>query len=50
VERLLKVVESGLLWLLADNAGAECSLRKEVAARRNDPARLVFANQLPLEE
>jgi predicted O-linked N-acetylglucosamine transferase (SPINDLY family) len=39
-----------LLWLLADNAGAECNLRKEVAARRNDPARLVFANQLPLEE
>ncbi len=39
-----------MLWLLADNASAESNLRREAAARGVDPARLVFAVRLPLED
>ena len=38
-----------MLWLLADNAGAQMNLHKEAAARGIDPARLVFAGRLPPE-
>jgi protein O-GlcNAc transferase len=48
--RLLKAVESSVLWLLADNAGAAPNLRKEAAARGVDPARLVFAVRVPPED
>jgi protein O-GlcNAc transferase len=47
---LLRAVESGVLWLFADNASAQMNLRKEAVARGIDPARLVFAPRLPLEE
>jgi len=48
--RLLAKVEGSALWLLHDNAAAERNLRKEAAARGIDPARLVFADRLPLAE
>lgn len=48
--RLLKKVEGSVLWLLATHAGAESNLRKAAQARGIDPARLIFAGPLPLEE
>jgi predicted O-linked N-acetylglucosamine transferase (SPINDLY family) len=48
--RLLKAVDPSVLWLFRDNTGAETNLRKEAAARGIDPARLVFAGRLPLDE
>jgi predicted O-linked N-acetylglucosamine transferase (SPINDLY family) len=48
--RLLKAVEGSILWLLADKPGARLNLRKQAAARGIDPARLVFAGRLPLED
>jgi predicted O-linked N-acetylglucosamine transferase (SPINDLY family) len=48
--RLLKAVEGSVLWLFLDNGHAETNLRKEAAARGVNPARLVFAARLPLDE
>ena len=48
--RILKAVEGSVLWLLEDNAIAAANLRKEAGARGIDPARLVFAGRVPLEE
>ena len=48
--RLLHAVEGSVLWLLGDNESAERNLRKEAQARGIDPARLVFAGRLPLED
>ena len=48
--RLLHAVEGSALWLLGDNESAERNLRKEAQARGIDPARLVFARRLPLDE
>jgi predicted O-linked N-acetylglucosamine transferase (SPINDLY family) len=48
--RLLHAVEGSVLWLFRDNEGAERNLRKEAQARGIDPARLVFAGRLPLED
>jgi predicted O-linked N-acetylglucosamine transferase (SPINDLY family) len=48
--RLLRAVEGSVLWLLADNAVAQNNLRGEAASRGIDPARLVFAGRLPVEE
>jgi predicted O-linked N-acetylglucosamine transferase (SPINDLY family) len=48
--RLLHAVEGSVLWLLADNAGAQINLRGEAAARGIDTARLVFASRLPLDQ
>jgi protein O-GlcNAc transferase len=48
--RLLNAVEGSVLWLFRDNEDAETNLRKEAAARRIDPARLLFAGRLPLED
>jgi len=47
--RLLRAVDGSVLWLLSDNDGAEKNLRKEAAARGIDPARLLFAGRMPLE-
>jgi protein O-GlcNAc transferase len=47
--RLLKSVP-GVLWLLGDNATAECNLRREAQTRGIDPARLIFAPRLALGE
>jgi predicted O-linked N-acetylglucosamine transferase (SPINDLY family) len=48
--RLLQAVKRSVLWLLGDSASAQSNLRKEAAARGIDPARLVFAGRLPLED
>jgi protein O-GlcNAc transferase len=48
--RLLHATEGSVLWLLRDSAGIEANLRKEAAARGIDPARLVFAGRLPLDQ
>ena len=48
--RLLHAVEGSVLWLLGDNESAERNLRMEAQARGIDPARLVFASRLPLDE
>jgi protein O-GlcNAc transferase len=48
--RLLAAVDGSVLWLLGDNAVAESNLRKAAAARGIDPARLVFAGELQLDQ
>jgi predicted O-linked N-acetylglucosamine transferase (SPINDLY family) len=48
--RLLQAVEGSVLWLLRDNATAEANLRGEAASRGIDPARLVFAERIKMEE
>src|SRR6516162_1117897 len=48
--RLLHAVEGSVLWLVRDNESVERNLRKEAQARGIDPARLVFAGRLPLED
>jgi protein O-GlcNAc transferase len=48
--RLLAAVDGSVLWLLGDNAVAENNLRKAAAARGIDPARLVFAGKLELDQ
>jgi len=48
--RLLRRVDGSVLWLFRDNVAAEANLRKEAAARGIDPARLVFAGRLKLEQ
>jgi predicted O-linked N-acetylglucosamine transferase (SPINDLY family) len=48
--RLLSNVAGSVLWLLADNAGAERNLRREAAVHGIDPARLIFAPRLALDE
>ncbi len=48
--RILRKVEGSVLWLLRDNHSAERNLHMEAAARGVDPARLVFADRLNLDE
>jgi protein O-GlcNAc transferase len=48
--RILRRVEGGVLWLLAENPTAMENLRKEARNREIDPARLVFANRMELSE
>jgi predicted O-linked N-acetylglucosamine transferase (SPINDLY family) len=48
--RILTAVHGSVLWLLEDNETAAANLRKETAARGVDPARLVFAGRVPLDE
>lgn len=48
--RILKSVDGSVIWLFQDNKDAEVNLRNEAAARGIDPARLVFAGHLPLDE
>ncbi len=48
--RLLHAAPASVLWLLRENAGAEANLRREAQARGVDPARLVFAERLPVAE
>ena len=48
--RLLRAIKGSVLWLLGDNTSADTNLRKEAAARGIDPARLIFAGRLPLED
>jgi len=48
--RLLRNIEGSVLWLLGADAPATVNLRHEAAARNVDPARLIFADKLPMEE
>ena len=48
--RLLRSVDGSVLWLLRDNAPAERNLRGAAAARGVDPARLMFADRLPVDQ
>ena len=48
--RILKAVDSSVLWLLQDNPTAAMNLQKEAARRGLDPARLVFAKRMDLPE
>ena len=48
--RLLADVPGSVLWLLRETADAETNLRREAKARGVDPARLVFAGRLKLDE
>jgi predicted O-linked N-acetylglucosamine transferase (SPINDLY family) len=48
--RILKAVDSSVLWLLQDNPTVALNLQKEAAQRGLDPARLVFAGRMDLPE
>src|SRR5215475_13881095 len=48
--RLLQAVPHSVLWLLRENVVAEGNLQREAKARGVDPARLVFADRMPLAE
>jgi protein O-GlcNAc transferase len=48
--RLLRKVAGSVLWLRCDSQHAEQNLCKEATARGIDPARLVFADPLPLSD
>ena len=48
--RILKEVESSVLWLFEDNSTAVVNLQKEARSRGIDPCRLVFAKRLHLPE
>jgi len=48
--RILKEVESSVLWLFEDNLSASINLRKEAQARGLDPNRLIFAPLMQLPE
>ncbi len=48
--RLMRAVDGSVLWLLKDNELTAQNLAKEAAARGVDPARLVFAGRVPLEQ
>jgi predicted O-linked N-acetylglucosamine transferase (SPINDLY family) len=48
--RLLAQVEGSVLWLFREREGAEANLCREAAARGIDPARLIFAKRVPLED
>lgn len=48
--RMLAVVDGSVLWLLRGDADAVDNLRREASHRGIDPARLVFADRLPVPE
>lgn len=48
--RLLRKVDGSVLWLLGESPSAERNLRREAAERGVDPARLVFAGRVPLDQ
>ena len=48
--RILAAVPGSVLFLLGSSAAAERNLRREAAARRVAPERLVFGGSLPLEQ
>lgn len=47
---LLAKVDGSVLWLLAANPWAPVHLRREAARRGIDPARLVFAEKMPMAD
>jgi protein O-GlcNAc transferase len=48
--RLLDCVAGSVLWLYRDRIAVETNLRREAEARGVDPARLIFARRVPLED
>jgi predicted O-linked N-acetylglucosamine transferase (SPINDLY family) len=48
--RMLLAVPGSVLWLYRSNPAMETNLRREASARGVDPARLVFAANLPPEQ
>lgn len=48
--RLLAAVPNSVLWLIATNAAAEVSLRREAERRGVAPDRLIFAAKMPLAD
>ncbi|MFZ0693018.1 MAG: tetratricopeptide repeat protein [Alphaproteobacteria bacterium] len=48
--RLLRQVESSVLWLLAGTRAAPANLRRAAAKRGIDPGRLVFAPRMKLDD
>lgn len=48
--RLLAATPGSVLWILADHAITVANLRREAQARGVDPARLVVAPRVPLED
>jgi predicted O-linked N-acetylglucosamine transferase (SPINDLY family) len=48
--RILKAVDTSVLWLFQDNSIAAMNLHKEAALRGIDPARLIFATRMELPE
>ena len=48
--RLLKAVPGSVLWQLAGDGVVRENLRREAAARGGDPARIVFAPAVPLDQ
>lgn len=48
--RILKQVDKSVLWLLKANASVVANLINEAKARGVDPARLVFADRMPLAD
>jgi len=48
--RLLRKVEHSVLWLVQGSAAVVSNLRREAQARGIDPARLVFAPRMKLED
>ena len=48
--RLLLKVEGSILWMRHSNKWADENIRKEAQKRDIDPARLVFAERVPLDE
>lgn len=48
--RVLRAVPGAVLWLYEENDAAAANLRREAAARSVDPARLVFAPPMVVEE
>jgi predicted O-linked N-acetylglucosamine transferase (SPINDLY family) len=48
--RLLKRVENSVLWLMKGNQWVDIALREQAAKRGVDPARLVFAEPIPVAD
>jgi predicted O-linked N-acetylglucosamine transferase (SPINDLY family) len=48
--RLLQRSEGSVLWLLEDNSAAPRNLRREATRRGVDPARLIFARRVGLQD
>jgi predicted O-linked N-acetylglucosamine transferase (SPINDLY family) len=48
--RILRATPGSVLWLITENAAAAPNLRRQAAAQDVDPARLVFAPRLPLDQ
>jgi predicted O-linked N-acetylglucosamine transferase (SPINDLY family) len=46
----MRSIEGAVLWLNADHPAVECNLRREAQSRGVDPARLIFAPRVDLDD